>query len=167
MSSTAARELLLNEEESKKYRTLLEISHAIASHTNLEDLLHALAEGVHPVVDFDFLNVMLHDPERNVMRVHVLESRAAFPVKPGMEFGVEESVAGIVWQTQQPLIINDTERETRFSTVCGLIRAHGVRSCYCVPLTTPRKRLGSLNFGSSQAGAYSAADFDILQLLAT
>lgn len=157
---------LLSENDSKAYRTLLEVSRAIASHTNLEDLFHVLTEGLHSVVDFDFLSVVLHDPERNVMRVHVLESSFASPVKTGMEFAVEDSIAGVVWQTQKPLVIRDTERETRLSTVAALIREHGVKSSCAVPLTTPRRRLGALNFGSYRRGAYSEEDFDTLQLLA-
>ncbi len=162
----AAFEGLLNEDHSKAYRTLLGASRAIASHTNLKDLFHALAEGLHPLVNFDFLSVVLHDPERNVMRVHVLESSFASPLKTGMEFGIEESVTGIVWKTQRPLLIRDTERETRFPTVTALIREHGVRSCCAVPLTTPRRRLGAVNFGATDTEAYSEEDFDTLQLLA-
>ena len=34
------------------------------------DQFHALVEGLHPLVGFDFLAVSLFDPDRNVMRVH-------------------------------------------------------------------------------------------------
>jgi formate hydrogenlyase transcriptional activator len=166
MRGTELVEQVLDGSVSKEYLTLFEVSRAIASHTNLSDLLHALAERLHPFVDFDFLNLVLHDPDRNVMRVHVLESALPSPIKPGMEFSMEESAAAIVWKTQQPLIIGDTERETRFARVVGLIREHGVRSACVVPLTTARRRLGALNFGANRPEAYSQADLDILQLLA-
>jgi formate hydrogenlyase transcriptional activator len=83
-----------------------------------------------------------------------------------MEFSMEESIAAVVWQTQQPLIISDTECETRFTTAIKLIRTHGVRSSCLVPLTTARRRLGALHFGANRVGAYSEEDLDILQLLA-
>ncbi len=157
---------LLTESEAREHRTLLEVSRAIASHTNLADLFHALVERLHPLVDFDFLAVSLFDSNRNVMRIHVLDSMADSPIKAGMEFSMEESIAAVVWQTQQPLIISDTERETRFNTAIKLIRAHGVRSSCLVPLTTARRRLGALHFGANRAGAYGEEDLDILQLLA-
>ena len=156
----------LTESEARECRTLLEVSRAIASHTNLADLFHALVEGLHPLVGFDFLAVSLFDPDRNVMRVHVLDSVADSPIKAGMEFSMEESIAAAVWQTQQPLIISDTARETRFKTAIKLIREQGVRSSCLVPLTTARRPLGALHFGANRVAAYSEEDLDILQLLA-
>lgn len=156
----------LTESEARECRTLLEVSRAIASHTNLGDLFQALVEGLHPLVGFDFLAVSLFDPDRNVMRIHVLDSVADYPIKAGMEFSMEESIAAAVLQTQQPLIISDTARETRFNTAIKLIREHGVRSSCLVPLTTARRPLGALHFGANRVAAYSEEDLDILQLLA-
>ncbi len=156
----------LTESEARECRTLLEVSRAIASHTNLADLFQALVEGLHPLVGFDFLAVSLFDPDRNVMRIHVLDSVADSPIKAGMEFSMEESIAAAVWQTQQPLIISDTARETRFNTAIKLIREHGIRSSCLVPLTTARRPLGALHFGANRVAAYSEEDLDILQLLA-
>jgi formate hydrogenlyase transcriptional activator len=156
----------LTESEARECRTLLEVSRAIASHTNLADLFQALVEGLHPLVGFDFLAVSLFDPDRNVMRIHVLDSVADSPIKAGMEFSMEESIAATVWQTQQPLIISDTARETRFHTAIKLIREQGVRSSCLVPLTTARRPLGALHFGANRVAAYSEEDLDILQALA-
>ena len=156
----------LTESEARECRTLLEVSRAIASHTNLADLFQALVEGLHPLVGFDFLAVSLFDPDRNVMRIHVLDSVADSPIKAGMEFSMEESIAAAVWQTQKPLIISDTARETRFKTAIKLIREQGVRSSCLVPLTTARRPLGALHFGANRVAAYSEEDLDILQLLA-
>src|SRR6202040_3407806 len=127
---------------------------------------HALVKGLQPLVDFDFLAVSLFDPERNVMRVHALDSSTDSPIKPGMELSMEESIAAVVWRTQQPLIISDTERETRFNSAIKLIREHGVRSSCLVPLTTAWGPLGALHFGANRAEAYTEEDLDILQLLA-
>jgi len=157
---------LLTESEAREYRTLLEVSRAIGSHTTLADFFHALVEGLHPLVDFDFLGVSLFDPDRNVMRVHALDSATDSPIKAGMEFSMEESIAAVVLRTQQPLIISDTEAETRFNTVIKLIREHGVRSSCVVPLTTAWRPVGALHFGANRPGAYTEEDLDILQLLA-
>ncbi len=42
--------------------TLLEISEAIASHRDLTELFHSLGPSLHRVVQFDFLNLILHEP---------------------------------------------------------------------------------------------------------
>jgi formate hydrogenlyase transcriptional activator len=166
MGALELRDKVLTESETREYRTLLEVSRALGSHTTLADFFHALVKGIQPLVDFDFLGVSLFDPERNVMRIHALDSAADSPIKAGMEFSMEESIAAAVWRTQQPLIISDTERETRFPTVIKLIREHGVRSSCVVPLTTAWRPVGALHFGANRPGAYTEEDLDILQLLA-
>jgi formate hydrogenlyase transcriptional activator len=166
MNALELSDKLLTESEAREYRTLLEVSRAIGSHTTLADFFHALVKGLRPLVDFDFLAVSLFDPDRNVMRIHALDSATNSPIKAGMEFSMEESMAAVVWRTQQPMIISDTEHETRFNTVIRLIQAHGVRSSCVVPLTTAWRPVGALHFGANRPGAYAEEDLDILQLLA-
>jgi formate hydrogenlyase transcriptional activator len=166
MNAIELPDKLLTGSEAREYRTLLEVSRAIGSHTTLADFFHALVKGIRPLVDFDFLGVSLFDPDRNVMRVHALDSAKDSPIKTGMEFSMAESMAALVWQTQQSLIISDTERETRFETVMKLIRAHGIRSSCVVPLTTAWRPVGALHFGANRPGAYAEEDLEILQLLA-
>src|SRR5436309_15547522 len=59
-----------------RYRALLEVSEAIAAHRELPALFHELAQRLPGIVRFDFLSLVLHEPARNVMRLHILESTA-------------------------------------------------------------------------------------------
>src|ERR1700704_5755769 len=108
MSDVPTRELAGASPEAQ-HQALLEVAEAIAQHRDLRDLFHELAERLHRVVEFDFLNIVLHDPSRNVMRLHVLESEQPRIVQPGVEFSVQDTPAGLVWETQQPFIVDDTE----------------------------------------------------------
>lgn len=99
-----------------QYQTLLEVTESIASHRDLSELFHDLAHPLRNVLHFDYLSVRLHDPERNVMRIHVLEKSAPGELVP--ELPVGESLAGFVWQTQQALLIDDIEHEVRFPARC-------------------------------------------------
>ena len=72
MIETTARSVCL---QPQQYRTLLELSKAIASHRNLSDLFHDLAGRLRYLFDFHYLGVMLHDASRNVMRLHIMEMR--------------------------------------------------------------------------------------------
>src|SRR5947209_20162381 len=67
----------------ERYRALLEVSEAIAAHRELPALFHELAQRLPGIVRFDFLSLVLHDPARNVMRLHILESRASSSSEPG------------------------------------------------------------------------------------
>src|SRR5262249_26860284 len=84
----------------RQYRTLLEIADAITSHRELASLLRDLAERLQLVVKCDGINVVLHDPEHNVMRINVLELPALPRAQFATQLPVEESPAGRVWQTQ-------------------------------------------------------------------
>ena len=58
----------------EQYQALLEVSEAIAVHRDLPTLFHDLADRLHRVVNFEYMRLLLHDPERNVMRFHILEA---------------------------------------------------------------------------------------------
>lgn len=131
----------------RQLEALLEVAEAISQHRDLAVLFHELAERLHSVVDFDFLTLMLHDPARNVMRLHILEARMPTPVKTGSEMAIETHPSGWVWQTQQPFVISDTEEEERFPEFLQRLREVGVRSLAMVPLTTAQRRLGALGLG--------------------
>ena len=126
---------------------LLEVSEAIAQQRDLPALFHDLAGRLHSVVDFDFLTLVLHDASRNVMRLHVLETRIPGEKPTGSESPVEGNPSGWVWQTQQPFVVSDTEDETRFPDFLKRFREHNVRSLAILPLTTAQHRLGAMGFG--------------------
>ena len=64
------------EELIRRYKSLLDVSRAIASTQNQTELFSELAHHLRQVVRFDFLNVLLHEPSHNVMRLYLLETVA-------------------------------------------------------------------------------------------
>ena len=135
------------EHSRRQLEALLEVAESIAQHRDLAALFHDLAERLHCVVDFDFLTLVLHDPVRNVMRLHILETRLPTPVKTGSETPMEGHPSGWVWQSQQAFVVSDTEEDQRFPDFLQRLREVGVRSLAMVPLTTAQRRLGAMGFG--------------------
>jgi formate hydrogenlyase transcriptional activator len=135
------------EHSRRQLEALLEVSEAIAQQRDLPALFHDLAARLHFVIDFDFLSLVLHDPARHVMRLHILESRIPSEKTTGSESPVENNPSGWVWQTQQPFVVSDVAEETRFPEFVARIREHNVRSLAIIPLTTAQRRLGALGFG--------------------
>ncbi|MBO0861966.1 MAG: hypothetical protein J2P21_26440, partial [Chloracidobacterium sp.] len=64
----------LPEYELRRYGALLAVSEAIASHRDLASLLQTLAQQLNQIVQCDVIKVVLYDADRNVMRLHSLES---------------------------------------------------------------------------------------------
>jgi formate hydrogenlyase transcriptional activator len=142
-------------------QALLDVSRSTASHRDLQSLLRDLAVVLRRVVRFDRLALVLHDPALDVMRLHTL---AAFsrPVATESELPVEESLAGLAWQTQQPVVVPSIEHETRFPRTMQLLRAEGMRSVCVLPLTSPHRRLGGLSVASPNEDAIAPADIEFL-----
>lgn len=135
------------EDSRGQLEALLRVSEAIAERRDLSALFRDLAGCLHGVIEFDFLALVLHDPERQVMRLHVLEMR--FPTnKPALrDCPVDSTPSGQVWQTQEPFVVSDIALETRYPEFFGFLKQVGVRSIAIVPLTTAQRRLGTMGIG--------------------
>jgi formate hydrogenlyase transcriptional activator len=150
----------------QQYRTLLGVSQAIVSHHNLETLFHDLGGRLRQVARFDFLSLVLHEAATNTMRLHVLETVEPVPGGAALVLPPEEDPAGLVWQTRQPLVTSRQAELGRWPRLLERVQQYGVQSCCWLPLTTARRRLGTLVFTCKQPSAYDAADLDFLQQVA-
>src|SRR6201984_3902877 len=73
----------------RQLEALHDVSEIIAQHRDLKTLFHELAARLHSVVESDFLTLVLHDPVKNTMRLHVLETRVESDKPVGTEYPVE------------------------------------------------------------------------------
>ena len=153
-------------QERDRLQLLVEVSESIASHRNLNDLFHDLADRLPRVVPFDYINLLLHDSTRDVMRLHILVAPENSTIRPGLEFPVDGSASGLVWKTQQSLVVEELEKETRFPLLVPMLRENGVQSACWLPLTTALRRLGTLGFGSLTRRVYTPADQHFMQQVA-
>jgi formate hydrogenlyase transcriptional activator len=151
---------------SDQYRALFAVSDAIASHRDLSALFHELGSRLGRVVSFDALSLVLHDTATNVMRLHVLELPEPLPSPSTITLSPDDDPAGLVWQTQQPLITSKLSDLERWPQLRQRVEQYGVQSHCWLPLTTARRRLGALVFTSKRAAMFDNADVNFLQLIA-
>jgi formate hydrogenlyase transcriptional activator len=149
-----------------QYVVLLAVSEAIASHRDLSSLFRELASRLHQVAGFDYLVLVLHEPATNTMRLHVAGAPEPAPLTPVIDLPLEDDPAGLVWQSQEPLIIASVAELRRWPRVAERVEPYGVQSLCFLPLTTARQRLGTLVFACKQPSAYDAADVGFLQHVA-
>ena len=148
-----------------QYQALLEISEAIASHRDLDQLFHDLTPRLHRVLEFDFANLILYEPGRQAMKSHVLETPDPNYTCPPGECPME-TPGGWVRDTQEPWVASDLGNDTRFPDLARWLGDRGIRSLCVVPATTALRKLGALAFGSRVAAAYSDIDVIFLQQVA-
>jgi formate hydrogenlyase transcriptional activator len=130
-----------------QFRTLLDLSASISAHHDVKVLFRDLAKLLRRVARFDFLNLILHDPDTQSMRLYVLESQNPAPLPPVLPFPVERSPAGKAWRDQQSVVIQDTATTTEWPEVMQLLRERGVTACCYLPLTSAQRKLGAMGFG--------------------
>jgi len=151
----------------ERYAALLEIAQMVAAHHTLEELFHDLAPLLHASIQFQFLTLVVHDEERNVMRMHALEGTGLQLVQPGDEFPMGESGSAWVWRNQKPLVVEDARKEPQSDPRIHLMQEYGIRSSLWLPLTTPRRRLGAFNLGSTEPGTYGTKEIEFAQQVAS
>jgi formate hydrogenlyase transcriptional activator len=157
---------LANVSSDDSFRALAVVSQAIVSHRDLGALFHELAASLHEVVRFDYLAMILHEPAGNTLKLQILEPAEPSLLRSVVNLPVGESSAGLVWETQQPLIISNMTEHERWPQQMERARAYGIQSVCELPLTTARRRLGTLCFACKEPAAYEAPDLDFLQLAA-
>ncbi len=150
----------------EQYLTLLELSKAIASHRDLTKLFHDLACRLQALFKFRSMGVAFHDSKRNLMKCHFMETCIPTKWQAPTEGPIDGSVAGWVWQHQEPIVIHDISVEGDRFPFVNAIPSHPIKAICSFPLTTASQRIGALNFWSEDVGAYEEIDVEFTALLA-
>jgi formate hydrogenlyase transcriptional activator len=153
-------------EETERYRTLLEINNALIANLTRDDLFRAIARAIRRVVPFDRTAIFLHDVDKDVLKLFILESSlpsSYFNV--GFEMAPGESHVGFVFQRQQALRRRDLGRERQYPAEDMAYR-DGVRSYVVVPLIVRGRSIGALAVASTTPDRYSADDAQFIQEVA-
>jgi formate hydrogenlyase transcriptional activator len=164
----SAEEITPDTAASHQLALLLEVSESIASHRDLNELFRALGQRLPRIIPSDYVSIVLHDPERGIMRAKtVVKPESVTTVNGyGEETDVENAPAGMVWKTQRPFVADGATVARLFPQLSPVIRQYGVQSYYGLPLTSALRRLGSIEFVSRTPQAYGQADLKLMQQVA-
>lgn len=148
---------------------LFEISKALLSNLDIEELLSAISATLQKAVPHDYATFALHDTKTNEFRVHVLRTWQPTASSPDetVTLPVEGSVAGQVLKTGEPLIINSFQKQTFFSPAIFVhLHAAGLKSGCWVPLISKDRALGTLLVASRREAAFTQEDVNVLSRVA-
>jgi formate hydrogenlyase transcriptional activator len=146
--------------EQKRYEVLSGIADLIVLHSTLPELIHQTARRLEQVAAFQYFCFSLYDPTQNCLRLHLWEGEES-PPGP-IELNIDESPSGLVWRTQEPLLLRDILEDQRFPVLAHM-RERGFRSYALVPLTSVQKQIGVLGIASRTSDAYMQSDIRLLQ----
>jgi serine phosphatase RsbU (regulator of sigma subunit) len=151
------------EEEQRKMtaRTLLEVSRALNSTLNLEDVLRSIMAELSKIVPYDSAAVFLVDRSKLVVAAHRGEDTAEHDVT---EFELDEAhAAKEVIQTGKPLVIHDTQLDERWATITTESQ---IRSWMGIPLRVREKTVGVLNINSHTPGQFTPEEIELAEAFA-
>ena len=136
-----------------RYDALLRISKTLSGHKTMAELFAVLADQLHAVVPFDYLALLLHDEPTSEMRLVVLEPPDIMPQFASVPIA-EQGPAATVWETQQGSVMVIPE-EGPLPPGPEFLRSQGRKVACWLPLTTARRRVGVLAFGSRSPAPYT------------
>ncbi len=148
------------------YQALLDVCETITRHADTAELFHDLARRLRPVVAVDFITVLLYDADQDLMRRHLLEPANPEHVYRGPEVTPRESPGGVVWQTQEEIVIPDLEAERRYPEMSPIWQRIGMKAACYLPLTIGLRRLGAINFASARPREYGTQELELLRQVA-
>src|SRR6202166_1875581 len=161
--------MLVDEMESRsaadgRYRTLLEVSGAIASQPNLKAVLHSLRRLLSSVVAFDSVSLsLLSDNGKSVRLIAFDRGSEAYQVEIGTEFPHVGSAVGRALDEQKPIYIPDLQAElSKIPQLASQARLGTPHSAYIFPISISGKKLGALTFGIAQGEKFSPDDVELM-----
>ena len=147
----------------KQYEALSRLSLSFASLTP-EELSRNLVALLRPLLDFDFLDVIVFKQGTSEVLWHSIGAGQFAPA----DVPIEETTFWWVHRQQQPLCIADWRLDDRFAVRREALKRMGIeyRSLCRLPMRTPHGPLGVFSIASSRPHDYSDEEVRFLSLAA-
>ncbi|HVJ05599.1 MAG TPA: sigma 54-interacting transcriptional regulator [Candidatus Saccharimonadales bacterium] len=152
-----------------RYRTLLEVSGAIASQPSLQAILQSLRRLLSKVVPFDAVSILLLSDDGKSIRLFAFDSGEERPrIEIGAEIPFTGTSAGRAIDEQEPIYVPDLKAElARIPKLAVHAQGNNLHSGYVFPISTSRKKLGALTFSKIDEGEVSADDLQLMGSVAS
>lgn len=136
-------------------RSLLEVSSSINSKQSLTDILNIIVKETSNAFQADYSSIMLFDKNLKILKAGASFGKGNEHTE-NAQVRIGESVAGLVFEKGEPLLINGHADHTEFT---GLHKKHrSISSSLCVPLKISKKSIGVINVNLLDEGRTFSVD---------
>ena len=144
---------------------LVELSTILNSTLDLDELLQTITATATELLDCEASSILLYD-EKNP-RLYFAAATGSNPEKLAeIPVPMEGSIAGTIFRTNQPLILNDVEQDPRhYSQVSDQIQFH-TKTLLGVPMPIKDRTVGVLEALNKRDGVFTDRDVAILSVTA-
>ena len=152
-----------------KLLLLLNASKALASTTNLDQLLDVIVSEVQTVIECDGAGVMLYDEKEDDFYWRTVQDKQSFLASAREEIRIprDSGVCGWVFDKGEPALIHDAANDPRIYREVESKSGFQTRNMVCTPLQTSEKSLGVLYALNKTVGRFTEEDVEILSALSS
>ena len=142
--------------------TLLHVSRTVAAMETLDEVLAALVELTVRETGADRGTLFLNDPATGELYSRVAQGERTLEIR----FLNDVGIAGRVFTTREPLIINDAYGDPRFNREIDEQTGYTTRNIVCAPVTTARGEvIGVAQVLNKESGDFGPDDLALLEAM--
>jgi len=153
------------EERQNKLLRLVGLSVTLNSTLDLDELLQLITETATELLDCEAASILLYD-EKNP-RLYFAAATGSDPAELAkIPVPIEGSLAGTIFRTNQPMILNNVEQDPRhFTLVSDKVKIQ-TRTLLGVPMPIKDRTVGVLEAINKRDGVFTDRDVEILSVTA-
>src|SRR5260370_22269369 len=150
--------------ERDRLRVLLDLNNVLVTSRELPELFRGIVTTLQRVIRHDYTSLALLDPMTGLLKIYALD----FPghqgfFKPESVVPRDSSPAGRAIAQGQKLVASGAELDEYQSEILRQLRAEGIETICCIPLTNRARTFGTLNFARRSTDGFSAADIEFVE----
>jgi signal transduction histidine kinase len=150
----------------RQLKRLVELSLALNSTLELNDLLDLIVTTAAELLNCEAASILLYD-ERNP-RLYFAAATGSNPDRlADTPVPIDGSLAGTIFRTGQPLILNDVESDPRHYSLVSEHMKFKVKSLLGVPMAIRERAVGVLEAVNKRVGRFESRDTVLLSVIAT
>lgn len=150
----------------KKLKCLVDINSIIASSLDKKKVLRTILEQTKKLVGCLKSSILLIDTETNQLVFEILTNEEEEKFLSDVRLNIGEGIAGSVWQNGKPLLIEDAQRDSRFSKKADSKSEFVTTSIIAVPLISNGKIIGVMEAINKTDGSFfDKYDLELFQNL--
>jgi formate hydrogenlyase transcriptional activator len=165
VENALTREALALEKE--RLQMLLEVNNTLVTNRDLQNLFPAISGLIRRMIRYDYASVAVYDEGAHSLSLYPLDS----PLTKGLAgadttLPVKDTPAGRALMERETKIFSRQDLMGIQSSFVSHMLEQGIQSLCCIPLTTRKGELGTLNLASKQVNAFAPQDIGFLQQVA-
>ncbi len=152
-----------------KLLLLFNASKALASTTNLDQLLDIIVAEVQTIIECDGAGVLLYDEEKDDFYWRTVSDKQSFLASASDTIRIpkDRGVCGWVFNHGTPALVHDAATDPRLYREVDTKSGFRTRNMVCTPLQSGEKSLGVLYALNKTVGNFSEHDVEILMALSS